>query len=227
MGFLPWRDNSFLSGIVQLPRTIVPRGSALHIRRRHPRAPDSHVAHAALGVERIGVRGPPALREAQAASFEGGFAGPFPPAVAHRPLLKCSYRSDRATRGWPMALRVHGQHRLRRRCGGSICRSVLGSWVGVRRLFHRSLFLSASRVVLPKILVLHRRVLFWLDGPRCHSRCSTFRSTASCTYWSVQTIVIHCGIHSDSCSGSATMQNARRKPCGKTTTHHSGEWMPQ
>ena len=31
---------------------------------------------------------------------------------------------------------------------------VLGSWVGERRLFHHYLFLSASRVVLPKILVL-------------------------------------------------------------------------
>ena len=34
---------------------------------------------------------------------------------------------------------------------------VLGSWVGVRRLFHRSLFLTASRMVLPKILVLTAR----------------------------------------------------------------------
>ena len=33
-------------------------------------------------------------------------------------------------------------------------RSVLGSWVGVRRLFHLSLFLAAYRVVLPEILVL-------------------------------------------------------------------------
>ena len=32
--------------------------------------------------------------------------------------------------------------------------SVLGSWVGVRRIFHLSLFLTASRMVLPKILVL-------------------------------------------------------------------------
>ena len=31
---------------------------------------------------------------------------------------------------------------------------VLGSWVGVRCPFHLSLFLTASRVVLPKILVL-------------------------------------------------------------------------
>ena len=29
-------------------------------------------------------------------------------------------------------------------------RSVLGSWVGVRRLFHHSLFLTASRMVLPQ-----------------------------------------------------------------------------
>ena len=28
--------------------------------------------------------------------------------------------------------------------------AVRGSWVGVRRLFHRSLFLTASRVVLPQ-----------------------------------------------------------------------------
>ena len=35
-------------------------------------------------------------------------------------------------------------------------RSVLGSWVGVRRLFHLSVFLTASRIVLPKILVLTR-----------------------------------------------------------------------
>ena len=33
-------------------------------------------------------------------------------------------------------------------------RSVLGSWVGVRRLFHLSLSLTAYRMVLPKILVL-------------------------------------------------------------------------
>ena len=32
--------------------------------------------------------------------------------------------------------------------------SVLGYWVGARRLFHLSVFLSASRMVLPKILVL-------------------------------------------------------------------------
>ena len=32
--------------------------------------------------------------------------------------------------------------------------AVLGSWVGVRRLFRHSLFLTASRMVLPKILVL-------------------------------------------------------------------------
>ena len=32
--------------------------------------------------------------------------------------------------------------------------SVLGSWVGVRRPFHLFLFLFASRMVLPKILVL-------------------------------------------------------------------------
>ena len=32
--------------------------------------------------------------------------------------------------------------------------SVLGSWVGVRRLFQHSLFLTAYRMVLPKILVL-------------------------------------------------------------------------
>ena len=31
---------------------------------------------------------------------------------------------------------------------------VLGSWVGVRRLIHHSLFPTASRMVLPKILVL-------------------------------------------------------------------------
>ena len=42
-----------------------------------------------------------------------------------------------------------------------IRRSVLGSWVGVRRLFHISLFLAAPRVVLPKILVL-TRVPTWL-----------------------------------------------------------------
>ena len=33
-------------------------------------------------------------------------------------------------------------------------RSVLGSWVAVRRLLHHYLFLTASRMVLPKILVL-------------------------------------------------------------------------
>ena len=33
-------------------------------------------------------------------------------------------------------------------------RSVLGSWVDIRRLSHLSLFLAASRMVLPKILVL-------------------------------------------------------------------------
>ena len=31
---------------------------------------------------------------------------------------------------------------------------ALGYWVGVRRLFHYSLFLTTSRTVLPKILVL-------------------------------------------------------------------------
>ena len=30
------------------------------------------------------------------------------------------------------------------------CRSVLGSWVGVRRRFHLFLFLTASRMVLPQ-----------------------------------------------------------------------------
>ena len=38
--------------------------------------------------------------------------------------------------------------------GANQVRSVLGSWVGVRRLSHISLFLPASRMVLPKILVL-------------------------------------------------------------------------
>ena len=41
--------------------------------------------------------------------------------------------------------------------GAQLChpaRPVLGSWVGVRRLLHHSLFLTAPRVVLPKILVL-------------------------------------------------------------------------
>ena len=33
--------------------------------------------------------------------------------------------------------------------------TVLGSWVGGRRLFHLYLILTASRMVLPKILVLH------------------------------------------------------------------------
>ena len=40
-----------------------------------------------------------------------------------------------------------------------VSRSVLGSWVGVRRLFRLSLFLTASRMVLPqdpRILVVHR-----------------------------------------------------------------------
>ena len=36
-------------------------------------------------------------------------------------------------------------------------RSVLGYWVGVRRLSHLSLFLTAYRMVLPKILVLTPR----------------------------------------------------------------------
>ena len=39
-------------------------------------------------------------------------------------------------------------------------RAVLGSWVGARRLFHIPVFLTASRVVLPKILVLDATVLF-------------------------------------------------------------------
>ena len=39
-------------------------------------------------------------------------------------------------------------------CADWAARSVLGSWVGVRRLFHHSLFLTASRMVLLKILVL-------------------------------------------------------------------------
>ena len=34
------------------------------------------------------------------------------------------------------------------------CVLVLGYWVGARRPFHLSLFLTASRMVLPKILVL-------------------------------------------------------------------------
>ena len=42
--------------------------------------------------------------------------------------------------------------RLRRTVQAST--QVLGSWVGVRRLLHLSLFLTASRMVLPKILVL-------------------------------------------------------------------------
>ena len=44
-------------------------------------------------------------------------------------------------------------------------RSVLGSWVGVRRLFHLSFFLTASRMVLPKILVLTVRHA-WVVQPR-------------------------------------------------------------
>ena len=38
-------------------------------------------------------------------------------------------------------------------------RSVLGSWVGARRLSHLSVLLTASRMVLPKILVLTLRAL--------------------------------------------------------------------
>ena len=38
--------------------------------------------------------------------------------------------------------------------------SVLGSWVGVRRPFHLPLFLTAPRMVLPKILVLMCLCLF-------------------------------------------------------------------
>ena len=37
---------------------------------------------------------------------------------------------------------------------------VLGSWVGARRAFHLSLFLTAPRMALPKILVLGGN-----DGP--------------------------------------------------------------
>ena len=39
---------------------------------------------------------------------------------------------------------------------------VLGSWVGVRRLFHPFLFLTAYRMIYPKILVLAGRAC----GPR-------------------------------------------------------------
>ena len=40
-----------------------------------------------------------------------------------------------------------------------VCQSaVLGSWVGVRRILQLSLLLTASRVVLPKILVLMHRL---------------------------------------------------------------------
>ena len=39
--------------------------------------------------------------------------------------------------------------------------SVLGSWVGARRLLYHFLFLTASRVVLPKILVLTRLGRFY------------------------------------------------------------------
>ena len=35
-------------------------------------------------------------------------------------------------------------------CADWAARSVLGSWVGVRRLFHHSLILTASRMVLPQ-----------------------------------------------------------------------------
>ena len=44
------------------------------------------------------------------ASFWGGFQGPFPPAVTHGPALKYSYRSDRVTRDWSVALRVAASH---------------------------------------------------------------------------------------------------------------------
>ena len=37
-----------------------------------------------------------------------------------------------------------------RRKGARYPRPVLGSWVGVRRIFHLSLFLTASRMVLPQ-----------------------------------------------------------------------------
>ena len=40
----------------------------------------------------------------------GGFQGPFPPVVGPQAALKCSYRSDRVTRDWPVALRVRAQH---------------------------------------------------------------------------------------------------------------------
>ena len=43
-----------------------------------------------------------------------------------------------------------------------VLHSVLGFRVGIRRIFHLSLFLTASRVVLPKILVL----MVMQDGPR-------------------------------------------------------------
>ena len=59
---------------------------------------------------------------------------------------------------------------------------VLGSWVGVQRRFHLSLFLTASRMVLPKILVLtstrrgpapHRRVARQADCRRFRTRIAT------------------------------------------------------
>ena len=45
----------------------------------------------------------------------------------------------------------HTADAFRARLGkGFLALLVLGSWVGVWRLFHHSLFLSASRVVLPQ-----------------------------------------------------------------------------
>ena len=49
--------------------------------------------------------------------------------------------------------RTRTTRRLRLRIHDWAARSVLGSWVGMRRTFHLSVFLTASRMVLPKILV--------------------------------------------------------------------------
>ena len=51
------------------------------------------------------------------------------------------------------------------------CQSVLGSWVCVQRLFHVFLFLTASRMVLPKILVLKGQT-------ECPENCSEKQDSA-------------------------------------------------
>ena len=119
------------------------------------------------------------LRHGLPESFWGGFQAPFPPGVAHGPLLNCSYRGDRVTRAWSMGLRVRAtQTETRNGCwfGWTVSIRILGRR---RRLFHLSLFLTASRMVLPQDPSTDQDAI-WSGGRRAGRHSSRHAASPSC-----------------------------------------------